>query len=55
MISEQLGAKSLEVAGAEYGLGAFATQSIKKGEYIGGNMLLFTIPAAECSATSKNT
>jgi len=30
-------AKPLNVAAAEYGLGAFSTQSIKKGAIIGGN------------------
>jgi hypothetical protein len=33
----------MEVAAAEYGLGAFATQSIKKGEFIGGNASLYDI------------
>jgi len=32
--------KPLDVAAAEYGLGAFSTQSIKKGGFIGGNALL---------------
>jgi len=30
----------MEVKAAEYGLGAFATQSIKTGDFIGGNALL---------------
>ena len=30
--------KPLDVAAAEYGLGAFSTQSIKKGAFIGGNV-----------------
>jgi len=30
--------KLLDVAAAEFGLGAFSTQSIKKGAFIGGNV-----------------
>jgi hypothetical protein len=33
----------LEVATAEYGLGAFSTQYIKKGDFIGGNASLYNI------------
>jgi hypothetical protein len=35
--------KLLGVAAAKYGLGAFTAQTIKKGEYIGGDALPQTI------------
>lgn len=35
--------KPLEVAAAEYGLGAFATKAIKKDEFIGGGALPYDI------------
>ena len=40
--------KVLDVAAAEYGLGAFSTQSIKKGTFIGGNAL---VSRGTCSGT----
>lgn len=46
--------KSLEIAAAEYGLGAFAMENIKKGEYIGGNVLPCEQFIAERSTPFQN-
>lgn len=47
--------KSLKIAAAEYGLGAFAVHNIKRGEYIGGNTLPYKKHTAECSTPHQNT
>lgn len=47
--------KPLNITTAEYGLGAFATQSIKAGAFVGGNVLLSPRNPLEYSTSCQNT